>query len=253
MALQRVLQAKGLVTYGEVLQEVHKLEESDHASGQRVVARAWTDPAFKERLLRDGKAAVGELGIELGGYKELQVVENTERVHHIVVCTTCSCIPSPLTGVTPDWYKAAAYRARAPREPRAVLREFGVELPEEMEVKVVDTDVNRRCLVLPRKPAGAEGLTEEQLAHLVTRDSLFGVGVPAGPVGAWRRDAGRHAARGSDAPPNRVGSADLAGRETRGVRRHRALHREGRVPLERVGGGDRRRQRAAPPYHRAEA
>ena len=184
IALQRVLQAKGLVTYGEVLTEVHKLEETDHSTGQRVVARAWSDPTFKDRLLRDGKAAVSELGIELGGYGELQVVENTEKLHHVVVCTTCSCIPSPLTGLTPDWYKAAAYRARVPREPRAVLREFGLELPEEVEVKVVDTDVNRRCLVLPRKPAGAEGLTEEQLAQLVTRDSLFGVGVPAGPVGA---------------------------------------------------------------------
>ncbi|HET7768897.1 MAG TPA: nitrile hydratase subunit alpha [Chloroflexota bacterium] len=184
MALQRVLQAKGLVTYGEVLQELHRLEETDHSTGQRVVARAWSDAAFKERLLRDGKAAVGELGIELGGYQELQVVENTERVHHVVVCTTCSCIPSPLTGITPDWYKAAAYRARVPHEPRAVLREFGLELPDEVEVKVVDTDVNRRCLVLPRRPAGSSGLTEEQLAHMVTRDSLFGVGVPAGPVGA---------------------------------------------------------------------
>ena len=184
IALQRVLQAKGVLTYAEVLKEIHTLDEVDHATGQRVVARAWADPQYKARLMQDGKTALMELGIEPGGYRELQVVENTEKVHHVVVCTTCSCIPSPLTGITPDWYKSAAYRTRVVQEPRAVLREFGLELPEDVEVKVVDTDVNRRCLVLPKKPAGAEGLTEEQLAQLVTRDSLFGTGVPAGPVGA---------------------------------------------------------------------
>ena len=184
IGLQRVLQAKGLVTYAEVLEQVHQLEETDHSTGQRVVARAWSDPQYKSRLLRDGKAALVELGIEPGGYDELRVVENTDKVHHVVVCTTCSCIPSPLTGITPDWYKSAAYRARVVDEPRAVLREFGLELPDDVDVRVVDTDVHRRCLVLPRKPAGADGLTEEQLAQLVTRDSLFGVGVPAGPVGA---------------------------------------------------------------------
>lgn len=184
IALQRVLQAKGVLTYAEVLKEIHTLDEVDHAAGQRVVARAWADPDYKKRLMTDGKAALMELGIEAGGYRELQVVENTDRVHHVVVCTTCSCIPSPLTGVTPDWYKSAAYRTRVVREPRAVLREFGVELPEDVEVKVVDTNVHQRCLVLPRKPAGSDGLTEEQLAQLVTRDSLFGTGIPAGPVGA---------------------------------------------------------------------
>ena len=184
IALQRVLQARGILTYAEVLKEIHTLDGVDHAAGQRVVARAWSDPQYKERLMRDGKAALAELGIEAGGYRELNVVENTDTVHHVVVCTTCSCIPSPLTGITPDWYKSAAYRTRVVSEPRAVLREFGVELPEEVEVRVVDTDVHRRCLVLPRKPVGSEGLTEEQLAQLVTRDSLFGTGVPAGPVGA---------------------------------------------------------------------
>lgn len=184
IGLQRALQAKGLVTYAEVLEQVHQLEETDHAPGQRVVARAWSDPQYKTRLLRDGKAALTELGIEPGGYDTLRVVENTDQVHHVVVCTTCSCIPSPLTGITPDWYKSAAYRARVVVEPRAVLKEFGLDLPESVDVRVVDTDVQNRCLVLPKKPAGADGLTEEQLAQLVTRDSLFGVGVPAGPVGA---------------------------------------------------------------------
>jgi thiocyanate hydrolase subunit gamma len=184
LALQAVLIRKGLITYGEVLQEVHKLEEVDHSPGARVVARAWSDPAYKQRLLANGKEAVAELGITPGGYAELRVLEDTEKLHHVVVCTTCSCVPSPLTGITPDWYKAESYRARVPHEPRAVLREFGLELPEDVEVRVVDTDVNRRCVVLPLKPAGSDGLTEEQLATLVTRDSLFGVGLPAGPVGA---------------------------------------------------------------------
>ena len=183
-ALQRVLMRKGLVTYAEVLQEVHHLEETDHRLGAQVVARAWSDPNFKQRLLEDGKAACAELGIEIGGYKELQVVENTDRVHHVAVCTTCSCVPSPLTGITPDWYKSAAYRARVVREPRAVLREFGLELPQSVDVRVVDTSQERRCLVLPKRPPLSEGLPEEELAELVTRDSLFGVGEAAGAVGA---------------------------------------------------------------------
>jgi nitrile hydratase subunit alpha len=184
LALQNVLIRKGLVTYAEVLQEVHRLEGASHEPGARVVARAWSDPEFKQRLLANGKAAVAELGIEPGAYESLEVLENTDRVHHVIVCTTCSCVPSPLTGITPDWYKSAAYRSRVVHEPRAVLREFGLELPEEVEVRVVDTDVNRRCMVLPRCPAGAAGLSEEQLTRLVTRDSLFGTSQPAGPVGA---------------------------------------------------------------------
>lgn len=187
LGLQRVLQAKGLVTYAEVLEAVHALEESELEGplpGARVVARAWADPDFKARLLSDPKAAVSEMGIELGGYAELQIVENTESVHHVVVCTTCSCVPSPLTGLTPDWYKAHAYRSRVVDEPRAVLREFGLDLAPDVEVRVIDTDRDRRCLVLPARPAGASGLTEEQLALLVPRDALFGTALPAGPVGA---------------------------------------------------------------------
>jgi hypothetical protein len=183
-ALQRVLIQKGILTYGEVLQEIHRLEEVDHQLGAKVVARAWTDPSFKARLLQDGKAACAEMGIEIAGYDELQVVENTDSVHHVVVCTTCSCVPSPLTGITPDWYKSAAYRTRVVDEPRTVLREFGVDLPEDVTVRVIDTSAQRRCLVLPKRPPLAGGVPEEELALLVTRDSLFGVGQPAGPVGA---------------------------------------------------------------------
>lgn len=183
-ALQRVLMRKGLVTYAEVLQEVHQLEETDHRLGQEVVARAWTDAAFKQRLLQDGKAACSELGIEMGGYEDLKVLENTDTVHHVVVCTTCSCVPSPLHGITPDWYKSAAYRSRVPNEPRAVLREFGLELPDNVEVRVVDTDVKHRAMVLPKRPPLSDHLGPDELAPLVTQESLFGVGLPNGPVGA---------------------------------------------------------------------
>lgn len=183
-ALQRVLIRKGLVGYAEVLEEVHRLEATGHELGARVVARAWTNPAFKERLLHDGKAACAELGIEISGYRELQVVENSDGIHHVVVCTTCSCVPSPLTGLTPDWYKSAAYRSRVIEQPRAVLQEFGLELPESVDLRVIDTSQERRCLVLPSKPPLADGLPEEELALLVTRDCLFGVGQARGPVGA---------------------------------------------------------------------
>ena len=183
-ALVSLLSRKGVVPYQEFLGEVHRLEAVDHGDGARVVARAWSDAAYKERLLRDPKAAIAELGVTPGGYETLEVVENTERVHHVIVCTTCSCVPSPLSGITPDWYKGATYRSHVVSEPRDVLREFGLELAEDVEVRVIDTDTTRRVMVLPQRPPGASGLTEEQLATLVTQESLFGVGVPAGPVGA---------------------------------------------------------------------
>jgi nitrile hydratase len=183
LALQRVLIDKGLVTYQEVLREIHKLDTVDHHLGAQVVAHAWTDPEFKRRLLADGKAACAELDVKIGGYDELQVVENTDRVHHVVVCTTCSCTPAPLHGITPDWYKSAAYRTRVVAEPRAVLQEFGLNLPDEVDVRVVDTSTTHRCLVLPKRPPNSEGLSEDELASLVTPESLFGVGQALGPVG----------------------------------------------------------------------
>lgn len=182
-ALMNVLRRKGTITYSEVLQETQRLEGMTHDPGARVVARAWTDPEFKGRLLRDGKAACAELGIEIAGYDELQVVENTDRVHHVVVCTTCSCSPVQLVGLNPDWYKGQAYRRRVVAEPRTVLQEFGLDLDENVDVRVVDTTSQRRCLVLPQRPEGSEGLSEAQLAALVTRDSMYGVDVPRGPVG----------------------------------------------------------------------
>ena len=152
--------------------------------GARVVARAWTDPAFKQRLLQDAKAACAEIGIRIDGYDALDVVENTDHVHHVVVCTTCSCTPSPLTGHTPNWYRSDMYRQRVVEDPRSVLAEHGLELPNSVEIRVVDTSPQRRCLVLPQRPPLAEGLPEEELAALVTQDSLFGVAEVPGPVGA---------------------------------------------------------------------
>jgi nitrile hydratase len=182
MALVGLLSRKGVVPYQEFMNAVHHLEGVDHGAGARVVAHAWSDPQYKDRLLADPRAAVRELGVEIAGYDELQVVENTERVHHVVVCTTCSCVPSPLSGFTPDWYKSAAYRNRVIGQTREVLREFGLELPGEVELRVIDTDGRHRCMVLPRRPAQADRLSEAQLAGLVTQESLFGVGLPTSPA-----------------------------------------------------------------------
>ena len=143
--------------------------------GARVVARAWVDPAFKARLLEDGTSTVAELGIAGLEGDNIRVVENTERVHNLVVCTLCSCYPWPLLGVPPIWYKSFAYRSRAVVEPRAVLREFGTELADDVEVKVWDSSAAIRYLVLPVRPEGTEELDEEQLASRVTRDHMIGV------------------------------------------------------------------------------
>jgi nitrile hydratase len=149
-------------------------------NGAKVVARAWLDPDFKNRLLDDGTAAIQELGF--GGLQgeEMVVLENTPTVHNMVVCTLCSCYPWPTLGLPPSWYKSTAYRSRAVIEPRAVLAEFGVQIPAEVEVRVYDSNAEIRYLVLPMRPANTEGWTEEQLFELVTRDSMIGTGV-AGP------------------------------------------------------------------------
>lgn len=152
--------------------------------GARVVARAWTDPDFKRRLLADGSAAMAELGV--GGFvaEHVVVVENTPTLHNMVTCTLCSCYPWGVLGLPPAWYKSPEYRSRSVREPRAVLAEFGVELPPETEVRVWDSSAEVRYLVLPMRPLGSEGLSEEQLAGLVTRDSMIGTGLPAAPAPA---------------------------------------------------------------------
>lgn len=150
-------------------------------NGAQVVARAWIDPAFRERLLADGTAAIGELGYLGGQGEHMKVVANTPDVHNLVVCTLCSCYPWPTLGLPPTWYKSSAYRARAVIEPREVLREFGLQLGDDVEVRVWDSTAEIRYLVLPECPGGTEGMTEEELAALVTRDAMIGVARVAAP------------------------------------------------------------------------
>ena len=181
-ALEALLVEKGLIT-STAIDEVVKHYEEDIGpmKGAQVVARAWTDAAFKARLLDDGRAAVAELEfIERHG-AELVVVENTPEVHNVVVCTLCACYPWAGLGLPPSWYKSYAYRSRAVREPRVVLSEFGLDLPESVEVRVWDSNSDIRYMVLPQRPAGTEGCSEEELAALVTRDSMIGVGVASPP------------------------------------------------------------------------
>jgi nitrile hydratase len=147
-------------------------------NGARVVARAWLDPAYKRRLLADGTAAIGELGYGGPEGHHVVVVENTPTVHNLVVCTLCSCYPWPLLGLPPTWYKSAPYRSRAVREPRALLAEMGTEIPDDVEIRVWDSSAEARYLVLPERPAGTDGLDEEQLAALVDRDAMIGVARP---------------------------------------------------------------------------
>ncbi|WP_430379457.1 nitrile hydratase subunit alpha [Streptomyces sp. B1-3] len=173
--LETLLEEKGLIT-GERLDEAIDafLAESSPANGARVVARAWTDDSYRARLLADGTAAVRELGYMEGSFQRLRVVENTASRHNVVVCTLCSCYPLRLLGPSPSWYKSEAYRSRVVREPREVLREFGLELPPGTDITVWDSSAETRYLVLPRRPEGTEGLGEEELAALVTRNALIG-------------------------------------------------------------------------------
>jgi len=177
IAVRELLIEKRVLTADEIRRTVEAMDARSPALGARVVARAWADPAFKARLLANGSAACEELGIDLDG-TNLVVVESTPAVHNLIVCTLCSCYPRMLLGLPPDWYKSRAYRARAAREPRAVLREFGTELADEVTVRVHDSTADMRYLVLPLQPAGTEGWNEERLAPLVTRDSMIGVSVP---------------------------------------------------------------------------
>ena len=150
-------------------------------NGARVVARAWSDPAYLERLRQDATAATAELDFQGRQGEHMVVVENDARTHNLVVCTLCSCYPWPVLGLPPVWYKSDAYRSRAVIDPRGVLSEFGVELPEDKAVQVWDSTAEVRYLVLPERPAGTEGMSEEELADLVTRDSMIGTGLPLSP------------------------------------------------------------------------
>ncbi|MDQ4069372.1 MAG: nitrile hydratase subunit alpha [Actinomycetota bacterium] len=181
IALRELLVEKGLVSADEIRRQIEILDSRSPALGAKVVARAWVDPKFKARLLADGSAACEELGVTMYDGTKLIVLENTPRVHNLVVCTLCSCYPRPVLGLPPDWYKSRAYRARAVRWPRSVLAEFGTILADDVEIRVHDSTAAMRYLVLPMRPDGTEDLDEEALAALVTRDAMIGVTVVAPP------------------------------------------------------------------------
>jgi nitrile hydratase subunit alpha len=178
IAVRKLLIEKGVVTPAEIRASIEAMDARSPALGARVVAKAWVDSAFKARLLADGGKACRELGIDIGA-THLCVVENTAEVHNLVVCTLCSCYPRALLGLPPDWYKSRPYRSRAVREPRTVLAEFGTVLPDSITVRVHDSTADLRYLVLPKRPAGTEGWSEERLAALVGRDSMIGVALPS--------------------------------------------------------------------------
>jgi nitrile hydratase subunit alpha len=175
-ALESLLVDKGLVDPAalDALVETYESKVGPR-NGARVVARAWVDPSFRKRLLDDASAAIAEFGFTGRQGEDMVVLENTPEVHNVVVCTLCSCYPWPVLGLPPVWYKSAPYRSRAVIDPRGVLREFGTELPDGVEIRVWDSTAELRYLVLPERPAGTEGLSEEELAELVTRDAMIGV------------------------------------------------------------------------------
>jgi nitrile hydratase len=173
-SVRELLIEKGVVSADEIRRAIEAMESRGESRGAEIVVRAWTDPAFKERLMSSPDDALMDFGIDMRPM-ELCVVENTEDVHNMVVCTLCSCYPRPILGIPPAWYKRRDYRARAVREPRAVLQEFGTELPAGRQVRVHDSNADLRYLVLPKQPAGTEDWSQDQLAKLVTRDSMIGV------------------------------------------------------------------------------
>ena len=177
-AVRSLLIEKGVLTAQEIANQVDLMDSRSPALGAKVVARAWVEPAFKKRLLKDTRAALAELGIDIGTLAEFRTVENTPKVHNAVVCTLCSCYPKMLLGIPPAWYKSLAYRSRMVVDPRDVLREFGLELPDDVELRVHDSTADLRYLVLPLRPEGTEGWSEEQLAEIVTRDCMIGTAVP---------------------------------------------------------------------------
>jgi len=174
IAIRELLIEKGITTEAEVMATINQMDSRSPADGARVVARAWVDPAFRQRLLDDASAASREMGYDIGALR-LIAVENTAEVHNVIVCTLCSCYPRNLLGLPPDWYKQKAYRSRVVKTPRAVLREFGLDLPDDVTVRVHDSTADMRYIVIPARPEGTEALSEEQLAALVTRDSMIGV------------------------------------------------------------------------------
>jgi nitrile hydratase alpha subunit len=176
-AMQELLEEKGILTAEQVRRRMELFEQEFPQRGARVIAHAWADPAFRKRLLEDGKAACAEWGLDLEADR-LVAVENTPQVHNVIVCTLCSCYPRALLGMPPTWYKSENYRRRVVREPRAVLKEFGTVIAEDVSIRVHDSNADMRYVVVPIRPSGTEGWSEEQLAAILTRDTLVGVVLP---------------------------------------------------------------------------
>jgi len=176
-AMQELMIAKGVITAEEIRTRMEQFDAELPYRGPRVVARAWTDPDFKRRLLENGRRACEEFGLDMEAEK-LVAVENTPQVHNLIVCTLCSCYPRALLGMPPTWYKSENYRRRVVREPRAVLREFGTVIPDNVTVRVHDSNADMRYVVVPMRPAGTDGWSEEKLAEIITRDALVGVTLP---------------------------------------------------------------------------
>jgi nitrile hydratase len=180
VSLRELLTEKGIVSAEQIDAEVENMRSRDPTRGAFVVARAWVDGAFRSKLLEDGTAACRSLGLDVPALR-LLVVENTPQVHNAIVCTLCSCYPRMLLGLPPDWYKSRPYRSRMVREPRAVLEEFGLKLEKNVQVRVHDSTADMRYMVLPMRPEGTQGWSEERLASIVTRDAMIGVSVPRAP------------------------------------------------------------------------
>ena len=174
IAMRELLIEKGVVTPQEITRTIEQMDRRSPADGAKVVARAWVDPDYRARLMADGTTAIAEMGFDPGALK-LIAVENTDKIHNVVVCTLCSCYPRNLLGLPPDWYKQRAYRSRVVKTPRAVLREFGTELADTVQIRVHDSTADMRYLVVPARPKGTETLDETDLAALITRDSMIGV------------------------------------------------------------------------------
>lgn len=183
MAVGELLIEKGIITSDELRAQIDFQDSITPARGAQLVAHAWSDEGFKDRLVADSKAAGAEIGMDIGPVPIL-VMENTPAAHNLIVCTLCSCYPRFLLGIPPDWYKSRSYRRRAISEPRNVLAEFGTDLSDSVEIKVHDSTADMRYMVLPMRPAGTDGMSEEDLAKLVTRDCMIGVTVPEGPGAA---------------------------------------------------------------------
>ena len=181
IAVREILVEKGHVTPQEIAAQIDAMDARSPANGAAVVARAWADPEFKARLLANASDASREMGFDIGAL-HLIAVENTADTHNVIVCTLCSCYPRNLLGLPPDWYKTRAYRSRVVKEPRKVLAEFGLTLPDSTQIRVHDSTADMRYIVLPARPAGSEGMSEADLATLVTRDSMIGTGLPKPPA-----------------------------------------------------------------------